>query len=611
MLNAVRRAFRFLTRRERIAYVVIVATKMLTGVLDVVGILLIGLIASAVATQVAADPDAARPTLFGIQLPELEGEGLLAVVSVVLAVFVVKAVIAVSLTRAQTQFVARVETRAAERIAERLIRARLDDLKRFSKAEMEFAVTGSSTYAFTGLLNQVGTLLSESFLLVLVVVTLFVVDPATALFAFLYFAVFVVVVQLLISRSLRRSGREAVEGTVNTLSSLGDSIDAFREIAVMGKQQHFIDRVSSQRRRISSSGATMTFLQSMPRYVVETALILGVVILVGQLLLSGQFASGFAVVGVFLTGGVRLMASLLPLQSAIANLKQNTEQAQTALDLLDEMRERLEAGERAGAASVDTAAAAGIDPDAALAVDVDAVSYRHTRNSDTPTLDRVSLTIPAGAYAAIVGPSGAGKTTLVDLVLGLSDPESGTLRLSGVAPAALRAAHPELVSYVPQKPGLVSGSIAENVALGIAPELIDRDRVHEVLRQAFLAEFVERLPEGIDTSVGKQADDLSGGQIQRIGVARALYPRPRLLVMDEATSALDASSEAFIAETLAALHGEVTVIVVAHRLSTVQRADVVHVLEAGRLTASGDFAEVSAANPTVAEYVRLMTFDER
>jgi len=611
VLNAVRRAFRFLTRRERIAYVVIVATKMLTGVLDVVGILLIGLIASAVATQVAADPDAARPTLFGIQLPELEGEGLLAVVSVVLAVFVVKAVIAVSLTRAQTQFVARVETRAAERIAERLIRARLDDLKRFSKAEMEFAVTGSSTYAFTGLLNQVGTLLSESFLLVLVVVTLFVVDPATALFAFLYFAVFVVVVQLLISRSLRRSGREAVEGTVNTLSSLGDSIDAFREIAVMGKQQHFIDRVSSQRRRISSSGATMTFLQSMPRYVVETALILGVVILVGQLLLSGQFASGFAVVGVFLTGGVRLMASLLPLQSAIANLKQNTEQAQTALDLLDEMRERLEAGERAGAASVDTAAAAGIDPDAALAVDVDAVSYRHTRNSDTPTLDRVSLEIPAGAYAAIVGPSGAGKTTLVDLVLGLSDPESGTLRLSGVAPAALRAAHPELVSYVPQKPGLVSGSIAENVALGIAPELIDRDRVHEVLRQAFLAEFVERLPEGIDTSVGKQADDLSGGQIQRIGVARALYPRPRLLVMDEATSALDASSEAFIAETLAALHGEVTVIVVAHRLSTVQRADVVHVLEAGRLTASGDFAEVSAANPTVAEYVRLMTFDER
>jgi ATP-binding cassette subfamily C protein len=166
------------------------------------------------------------------------------------------------------------------------------------------------------------------------------------------------------------------------------------------------------------------------------------------------------------------------------------------------------------------------------------------------------------------------------------------------------------VGYVPQKPGLVTGSILENIALGVPADEIDRARVEEVLESAFLAEFIASLPEGVDTSVGAQSDALSGGQIQRLGIARALYSQPRLLVMDEATSGLDAGSEAAIARTLEALRGEVTVVVVAHRLSTVQRADAVHVVDAGRIVASGSFREVVAANPTVAEYVRLMTFDD-
>jgi ATP-binding cassette subfamily C protein len=163
---------------------------------------------------------------------------------------------------------------------------------------------------------------------------------------------------------------------------------------------------------------------------------------------------------------------------------------------------------------------------------------------------------------------------------------------------------------VPQRPGLVGGSIAENVALGIEPGLIDRDRVREVLRFAHLDEFVESLPEGMDTTVGKQADAFSGGQIQRIGLARALYVRPSLLVLDEATSGLDAGTEAVISEGLQKLRGETTVIVVAHRLSTVQHADTVFVVENGKVTASGDFPTVRRTVPMVADYVKLMSFDD-
>jgi ATP-binding cassette subfamily C protein len=156
----------------------------------------------------------------------------------------------------------------------------------------------------------------------------------------------------------------------------------------------------------------------------------------------------------------------------------------------------------------------------------------------------------------------------------------------------------------------VSGTIAENVALGIETRDIDRDRVDEVLRFAQLDEFVASLPNGIDTGVGAQADAFSGGQIQRIGLARALYVPPGLLVLDEATSGLDAGTEAVISESLRKLHGDTTVIVVAHRLSTVQHADTVFVIESGRVTASGDFATVRRTVPMVADYVKLMSFDE-
>jgi ABC-type multidrug transport system fused ATPase/permease subunit len=181
--------------------------------------------------------------------------------------------------------------------------------------------------------------------------------------------------------------------------------------------------------------------------------------------------------------------------------------------------------------------------------------------------------------------------------------------IGGLPPTLVRELAPGLVAYVPQRPGLVSGTIAENIALGIPSAEIDVARLDEVVDSAFLREFIDSLPDGLNTSVGKQVDALSGGQIQRIGVARALYSRPRLIVLDEATSGLDASSEAFIASSLHALHGTVTVLVIAHRLSTVQHADVVHVVEAGRITAVGDFKTVQATVPMVAEYVKLMSFD--
>jgi ABC-type multidrug transport system fused ATPase/permease subunit len=605
MLSAVRLTLGFLTPTERVKYYSLVGARALTGLLDIVGIVLIGFIAAIAAAQFDPAAGDTPATIAGIQLPNVDGTGLLLLVVGVLVVFLFKAILAIVLMHAQAHFVARVESRNANLIADFLLMGSLASAKRYSKAEFQFALTGSGTYAFTGLLNNVASFIAEGFLLIVITASFFIVDPVAAVFALVYFGMIVVMIQFIIGRTLKRAGTEAVAGTIQTTNLISDTIDTFREISVLHKQQTFINRITTARRRIATSGATMTFLGGMPRYVVETALILGVVILVAQQVLTRDDGSGLVTVGVFLAGGVRLMASLLPLQSAVSNLRQNAEQAAPALDLLVQARE---ADHASRVAPVEPDLSAVPPVGVGLGLRMNDVSYTYPGN-DIHTIKGISLDIAPGSYVAIIGPSGAGKTTIVDLVLGLIDPTLGSVTVDGISPHRVRSTNPGLIAYVPQKPGLISGTIAQNIALGVEDSDIDRGRINEVITDAYLREFIDLLPEGVDTSVGKQADALSGGQIQRIGVARALYSRPRILVLDEATSGLDAGSEAFVSATLRDLHGTTTVVVVAHRLSTVQHADTVYVVEDGQVTAAGDFATVRAEVPIVAEYVKLMSFD--
>lgn len=602
MLSAFRLSMSFLSRRQRFQYWALVILRALTGLLDVVGIALIGLIASAAVSIGSKNPI----SIAGFTVPKLTNSGLLVLVIVVLLVFIIKATLAISLTWSLTQFIASLERDNAQKIANHLLRGSLDDVKRYSKGEFQYAITGSTTYAFTGILNNVATFFSEGFLLVVVAATFFLVNPVAAVFALAYFSVILLIIQLVIGRSLKKAGRDAVEGTVETTNAVSDTIDTFREISVLAKQSLFIERIRTSRALVSRSGAVMTFLSGMPRYVVETALILGVVVFVAQQFLTGQLSTGLATVGVFLTGGVRMMASLLPLQSAVASMKQNVEQAKFAQQLILEARTARDAED--AIASEPRPALPELQRGRGLSIDITGATYRYP-GDDHDTLHGISFDVVSGQHVAIIGPSGAGKTTLVDLILGLIHPDSGAVRIGGFEPNELRKVRPGAISYVPQKPGMVSGSIAENIALGIEPSEIDHVLLQKVISDSYLRDFIDELPDGVDTSVGKQVDALSGGQIQRIGLARALYAQPQLLILDEATSGLDAGSEAFVSETLRKLQGEVTVIVIAHRLSTVQHSDIVHVVQNGRVVASDKFKKLQATVPMVAEYVKLMSFD--
>jgi ATP-binding cassette subfamily C protein len=209
-----------------------------------------------------------------------------------------------------------------------------------------------------------------------------------------------------------------------------------------------------------------------------------------------------------------------------------------------------------------------------------------------------------------MGPSGAGKSTIADLLCSVLTPTSGTLVRTDSSNGLGGFEELGRVSYVPQRPGLVSGTILENVALAEKEEEVSRERALEALQLANLSDLIAELTDGLDTPLGKLQDGLSGGQMQRLGLARALYTKPGLLVMDEATSALDAESEAEIQKALESMRGKVTVVLIAHRLNTIQHADQVILVEDGQVKDSGTFKELIARNPSVERVVDLMRVEK-
>ncbi|WP_232225143.1 ABC transporter ATP-binding protein [Dactylococcopsis salina] len=226
---------------------------------------------------------------------------------------------------------------------------------------------------------------------------------------------------------------------------------------------------------------------------------------------------------------------------------------------------------------------------------LDSVSY-HYPNSEEQVLNQVSIEIPQGTSVGLIGSSGAGKTTLVDVILGLLQPTEGKVLVDGVDIQQGLRGWQNQIGYIPQSIYLCDDTLRGNIAFGIPEEEISDEQVWSAVRSAQLQELVERLPQGLDTVVGERGVRLSGGQRQRVGIARALYHNPQVLVMDEATAALDNETEAGIMEAVEKLSGEKTLIMIAHRLTTVKNCDCLYLMERGKVVDQGSYEELRDRN---------------
>jgi ATP-binding cassette subfamily C protein len=419
----------------------------------------------------------------------------------------------------------------------------------------------------------------------------------------LYFGIVAITIQFVIGPVTLKAQVENYHSSIKLTTSISNLLAVFREVTVSGKKGKYLDDIHSAKIMATNSGAKSGFLLTLPRHIIEVALIIGIALFFLAQVSSGDIASSAGKIGVFLAGAFRLTTALLPLQASFLTIKSALPSAKIAHDILKELPEPFERETKSPNAGEQIAQIE--QPIGAVFEDV-TFSYP---DSTSPALVNLNFTIEPGSQTALMGPSGAGKSTIADMLCLLLSPTSGRV-FQITNSSELELSIGGRVSYVPQKPGMISGTILENVALGIEAESVDREEVISALQAAHLGTLIKELPEGIDTSLGKLKDSLSGGQMQRLGLARAIFSKPNLLVMDEATSALDAESESEIQKTLEEMRGRVTVVVIAHRLNTIQHADKVILLEDGKVSDSGTLKELIARNPSVEKVVALMRIGE-
>ena len=595
-----------LTRTEKSLFAVRTFLRFMLIGLDLVAVGLMGVLGALTATGLSGQSF----QLFGLTLPEPTATNVIALVAVVAGLFILKGGLAIIFARWTGIFLAEVEIKNSAKVARFLFSGSLQRMRNYSRAEINFLVGQSIQATFSGVLGAMTTLLIEGVLFVSIFVLFVAVDPVAALVIAGYFAGLVYLLQATTAKKYLQSGRNIQRGAVDAGSSILEMVDGFREIAVLSKQDFFLSRYIEAKKLSARTGVTVQILKSLPRYIAESGLILGALGFLAWQLSRGSLGEGLLALGIFLAGSFRMMGALLPLQQIWNQMRISQRWVAAAQEVLGQLRdtpELLDAGIYAPTQL--SSAPSVVNSRAGLAVELRDVSFRHL-GAPSQTIDSVSLTAPAGSFVAIVGPSGAGKTTLVDLILGLYRPDSGSVTVDGIDPEVLRSEHPGLLSYVPQKPGLVTGSVAENVALGMDSTEWDEEAIWHALEGAQLASHIRTLDDGIHSNLGSHSDSLSGGQIQRLGLARALYTKPNLIVLDEATSALDAATEASIGASIRQLSADTTVIVIAHRLSTIQHADSVHVMENGCIIDSGSFREIRRRVPMIEEYVKLMSFDD-
>jgi ATP-binding cassette subfamily C protein len=588
MLKAVKQSLSFMTTRERTKWYLLTGARAVLSVFDLAGILAIGFVVTSTAIFLTQGSSPNRILDFaGFQIPAVTAQTLPMVAFVILLTFLAKAFLSIIITKRVAYFVATVEARAAKSIAEKVFGGDISQARLRSREEMAYAIQFGSPAAFNYLLNFTSTVVAEGSLFLLICLGFLLVDPWATLAAVVYFSLIATVIQYFVGTLMVRAGAKSAKGTIDANGAVADLISVFRELSVLGLRQRYIDRIYKSRISAADSSATQTYLNGMPRYIVEAALIVGVAAFILVQSLTGDVVSSAATIGVFLSGGFRLTAAMLPLQAALLNIKGSLPAASTVYEILEDQSatiRNLSIGSAPDNVVLRSRFAAPIQ------VTLGGVSFTYP-DSYTPAIKGISLEIQAGLQVAFIGPSGAGKSTIADLLCGVLSPSEGSVNTSsGKSSEDFTPAFS--ASYVPQKPGLVSGSVAENVALGAELNEIDETRVWESLESAHLTQVVKSLPRGIHTELGKYQDGLSGGQIQRLGLARALYTKPGLLVMDEATSALDAESESEIAKALDQMRGKVTVVLIAHRLNTVQHADKVFLINSGQLVDQGTFQEL-------------------
>jgi ABC-type multidrug transport system fused ATPase/permease subunit len=595
------RSINILSRTDRIKLSVATALQIFMNLLDLLGIIAIGLLGalsvSGLQSTNPGDGVSASLKILHIQNQTFQNQAVILGICAVL-LLMSRTALSIVFTRRVLFFLSRRGAKISTEMIARLLAQPLSIIQMRTTQETLYAVTNGVERITIQVLATAVVIVADIALLIMMMVGLLIVDLVTAVSSFAVFSIIGFFLYRFMHIRAGNLGHENRTLNIKSNEKIVEVFAAYRESVVRNRRDFYGREIGKLRYALAGTSADLGFLPYVSKYVIETSIVVAAVLIGGVQFFLQDASNAIATLVIFLAAGARLAPAVLRLQQGMITISSGLGLAAPTLDLIEEL----------GSTPISENLNDEVDVihegfKAEILMQNITLTYP---NRNKPAIADISLMVPIGSSIAFVGPSGAGKTTLIDILLGVLAPSSGSVLVSGMPPLIAVSKWPGAVSYVPQDVVIASGTIRENVALGYPLEKATDELILSALKVAHLDQFVANLPQGIETQVGERGAKISGGQRQRLGIARAMFTRPHLLVLDEATSSLDAETEANISEAIHGLRGLTTVVIIAHRLSTVRSADQVVYLSDGNAVASGTFDEVRRAVPDLDRQAKIV-----
>lgn len=597
----IKRSLRFFSPREKLHIVAVTLLQIFINILDLIGVAAIGVLGALAVNGIQSQKPGDRVTkvLELLRIEELTFQQQTAIIGTAAAfILIARTIFSVIITRKILFYLSNRSAIISSRLISSLLSRNILVIREMTQQQILFSVTTGVTSVTIGVIGNLISLVADSLLLILLLGGLFIVDPAISITTLVLFGATGIILYWLMQKRARFLGILNSELSVKSNEKIIEVLNTYRESVVHDRRPYYSLEISKQRQELAKNIAEMSFLPNITKYVIESTLVFGTLLIAALQFVTQDSSRAIATFSLFLAAGARIAPAVMRIQQGAISMKGSLGVAEPTLALF----------ERFGLGKIDPNVSPVFQPDYQNffpKVEVSNLRFKYPGTSKF-SIDDISLQIAPGESVAIVGPSGAGKTTFIDLLLGIMEPSSGNIRISGLAPQIVVNKFPGAISYVPQDVVIIDGTIRENVMLGYAPDIDSGELVNNSLKLAQLSDVVNSLPNGIDSKVGEKGTRLSGGQRQRLGIARALFTSPRLLVLDEATSSLDGKTESDITKAIESLHGQVTVILIAHRLSTVMSCDKIVYMEDGQIIEIGTFDELTNKVPNFRFQVEQM-----
>jgi len=595
--------FRLVNKADRIKLLIVSFIQIFLSLFDLIGVACIGLIGSVSVAAISSTKIAGRTesviNLLGLQ--DFSSQVQVAILGLMSAVLmVIKTLASLYLNRRIIFYLSRRGAVITANLTTSLFKKSYVDIKKQGSQNLIYSLTSGVNGITTGVLGSSVGLIADLSLLVVLIGGLFLVNATMTLVLLTTLTTIATIMYLMIRNKNKKLAVLGARYSIDASSKIFEAVGSYRELTLRGQRQYFADTIGKTRMLQADASAQASYLMNVNKYVLEAAVVLITLFIAGiQFLLSNALRS-VATLTLFFAAISRIAPAVFRIQQNLLTVKSALGMAQPTLELIYSLN--LSINKESSDESLESAPTThdGFKSE----IIVNNLSFKYP-GSEKFAIKDINLKLSSGMQVAIVGPSGAGKSTLVDLLLGLHHPSSGDVEISGVNAVEAIERWPGAVAYVPQEIQLVSGLISDNILLGFTKSKTNLDSVLDAMKMAELSEYLENNTI-MEINIGDEGGKLSGGQRQRIGIARALLTNPKILVLDEATSSLDAQTEDNVTSTINKIRQDSLVVIVAHRLATVRRADLVIYMQDGEVKAQGSFEQVRKLIPNFDAQAELM-----